>query len=153
MKNDENETSESNKEIIFFLGIYFSISKPRQEKYFNEIIPLFEKKNLFEHIKKYAKSVTSKNQIFYLFSSLNYTQFSLNNDNEEEILNVPRDYLINYIKENIKGINNANLEQNIFYMEEYYQFSKFSPKRDQILRKLFFIGDKNAVNNLRLICC
>ena len=37
-------------------------------------------------------------------------------------------------------------------MEQYFKLEEFSPKRDQIIRKLFFNGDKNAVNNLRLIC-
>ena len=153
LKKENNEKEELNKEIIYFLGIYFSIPKIKQEKFLDDIISIFEKKELYEHIKKYVETVKLKNEIFYLFSCLNYTDFSLNTIDEEEILKIPKEYLIDEIKNNSKELNKALLEINISYMESYFNFCNFSPKRDQILRKLFSNDDKNAVNNLRLICC
>ena len=152
LKIEQNDNDIINKEIIFFLGIYFSLSKSNQEKYLTEIVKIYENKEIYQFIIKQVKSLTKQNHIFYLFSNLYYYNFPLNETDEEKILQFPKKYLINFIKLNFKESLNANFEQNIDYMEEYFQFESFSPKRDQILRKLFFKGDKNAVNNLRLIC-
>lgn len=152
LKKEQNDNDNINKEIVFFLGIYFSLSKSKQDKYLTEIIKIYENKEIYQFIIKYVKSLTKKNHIFYLFSNLYYYNFPLNETDEEKILQFPKKYLINFIKLNFKKSSNANFEQNIVYMEEYFHFESFSPKRDQILRKLFFNGDKNAVNNLRLIC-
>ena len=154
LKNEENNMNKELKdEIIYLLGIYFSIPKIKQEKLLNDILEIFGKKELFQHIKKYVETVKKNNDIFYLFSCLNYRHFSLNNTSEEEILKIPKEDLVNYIKQNSKEINIFLFEENLAYMETYFSFCNFSPKRDQILRKLFFNGNKNAVNNLRLICC
>lgn len=152
LKIEQNDNDIINKEIIFFLGIYFSLSKSKQDKYLTEIIKIYENKEIYQFIIKHVKSLTKQNHIFYLFSNLYYYNFPLNETNEEKILQFPKKYLINFIKLNFKESSNANFEQNIAYMEEYFKFESFSPKRDQILRKLFFNGDKNSVNNLRLIC-
>ena len=84
---------------------------------------------------------------------MNYTEFSLNNKKEEEILKIPKEFLVNYIINNLKELNKVQLETNISYMESYFNLCNFSPKRDQILRKLFFNDNTNAMNNLKLICC
>jgi len=153
LKKEQNTHDDNiNKEIIYFLGIYFSITKSKQEKYLKELIQIYENKELYQLIIKNVKSVTKLNQLFYLFANLYYYNFPLNEITEENIVKSPKKYLINFIKENFKENSIANLEQNISYMEEYFKFEEFSPKRDQIIRKLFFNGDKNAVNNLRLIC-
>ena len=153
LKKEQNTHDDNiNKEIIYFLGIYFSITKSKQEKYLKELIQIYENKELYQLIIKHVKSVTKLNQIFYLFANLYYYNFPLNEITEENVLKSPKKYLINFIKENFEENSIANLEQNIFYMEQYFKLEEFSPKRDQIIRKLFFNGDKNAVNNLRLIC-
>ena len=153
LKKEKNEKEELNKEIIYFLGIYFSISKVKQEKFLDDLINIFEEKELFLYLKKHVETIKKKNEIFYLFSCLNYTEFSLNNKKEEEILKIPKEFLVNYIINNLKELNKVQLETNISYMESYFNFCNFSPKRDQILRKLFFNDNTNAVNNLKLICC
>ncbi len=152
LKKENNDDDVINKEIVFFLGIYFSITKPNQDKFLKEIILIYEKKELYQLIIKNVKSITNPNHIFYLFSNLYYYNFSLDEKKEEKILQLPKAYLIDFIKLNFKGVVNENFESNIIYMENYFKFDTFSPKRDEILRKLFFNDDKNAVNNLRLIC-
>ena len=153
LKREQNGNDIINKEIIFLLGIYFSLPKSQQEKFLNEIIKLYENNEIYQFIIMNVKSVTKRNHTFYLFSNLYYYSFPLNETDEEKILQFPKKNIINFIKVNFKESLNANLEQNIAYMEQYFKFESFSPKRDQILRKLFFNGDKNAINNLRLICC
>ena len=152
LKREQNENDIINKEIIFILGIYFSLPKPQQDKFLNEIIKIYENNEIYKFIIMHVKSVTKQNHIFYLFSNLYYYNFPLNETNEEKILQFPKKNLINFIKVNFNESLDSKLEQNIAYMEQYFKFESFSPKRDQILRKLFFNGDKNAINNLRLIC-
>ena len=152
LKREQNENDIINKEIIFILCIYFSIPKPHKDKFLNEIIKIYENNEIYKFIIMHVKSVTKQNHIFYLFSNLYYYNFPLNETNEEKILQFPKKNLINFIKVNFNESLDSKLEQNIAYMEQYFKFESFSPKRDQILRKLFFNGDKNAINNLRLIC-
>lgn len=152
LKSENNDNDAINKEIIFFLGIYFSITKSSQEKFLKEITLIYEKNEIYQFIIKNVKSITNQNHIFYLFSNLYYYNSPLDEKNEEKILRLPKEYLIDFIKLNFKEVVTANFESNIIYMEDFFKFGIFSPKRDEILRKLFFNGDKNAVNNLRLIC-
>ena len=152
LKSEKNDNDTINKEIVFFLGIYFSLSKSKQDKFLNEIIKIYENNEIYQFIIKNVKSVTKRNHIFYLFSNLFYYNYPLNETDEGKILLSPKKYLIDFIKANFKESSSSNFEQNVSYMEEFFKFGEFSPKRDQILRKLFFNGDKNAVNNLRLIC-
>ena len=142
------------KEIIYFLGNYFSIKKINQEKYLDEILLLIKEKEIYQYILNNVKIIKEKNEIFYLFSSLNYSDFSPNNNmKEEDIIKIPTDNIINYIDENKKEIDDKILMENIEFLNGYWQFESFSPKRDQTLRKLFYNDDPNAIKNLKLICC
>ena len=152
LKGEKDDNDTTNKEILFFLGIYFSIPKSKQESYLKEIISIYENNEIYKYLINHIKSIKKQNHMFYLFSNLYYYGFNLGENNEEKLLELPKKYLIEFIKTNFKEIVNENFEPNIIYMEEYFEFGVFSPKRDEILRKLFFNGDKNAVNNLRLIC-
>ena len=152
LKNPENNNIIINKEIILFLGIYFSKNKSKQEKYLNEIIKIYENNEIYKYIINNIKSITIKNNIFYMFSNLYYYNFTMEEKDEEKILELPKKYLIDFIKKNFEYLISEDFEKNIIYMEDYFKLGTFSPKRDAILRNLFFNGDKNAVQNLRLIC-
>ena len=146
--------SEIYDEIIYFLGNYFSIKKVKQEIYFNELNSLVNKRDNYQCIIKVIKTIKEKNEIFYLFSSLNYINFSLaNNMNEETIIKMPTTIIINYIKEHNKNIDKNLLMENIRFLNDYWKFEDFSPIRDKTLRKLLFNDEKNSLNNLKLICC
>ena len=66
----------------------------------------------------------------------NFEEFNIDNGNDKDL------YVNHKFLYELDTKDNANFEQNIVYMEDYFQFESFSPKRDQILRKLFFNGDK-----------
>ena len=148
------KNNEIYNEIIFFLGNYFSIQKTRQDKYLNEIISIIQYNNIYKNLLKYSKSY-KKNEIFYLYSCLNYIQFPLNMFNEEIIKTIPTNVIIDYIIKKNKNLNKNKkiLWNNISYLNNYWKFEKFCPKRDQILRKLFLNNKGNDVNSLKLICC
>ena len=152
LKNKENDKDNIKKEIILSLGIYFSTSKSKQEKFLKELKNIYENNVTYQFITNNIKSISSLNHIFYLFSNLYYYNCSLDEKNEEKILSLPKKYLIDFIKLNFGNLITENFETNVIYMENYFKFGNFSPKRDAILRNLFFHGDKYAVNNLRLIC-
>ena len=148
-KNDEIYN-----EIIFFLGNYFSIQKTTQDKYLNEIISIIQYNNIYKNLLKYSKSY-KKNEIFYLYSCLNYIQFPLNMLNEDIIKTIPTNIIIDYIIKKNENLNKNKkiLWNNITYLNNYWKFEEFCPKRDQILRKLFLNNKENDVNSLKLICC
>ena len=152
LKNEGNDKDNIKKEIILFLGIYFSTAKSKQEKFLNELKNIYGNNVTYQFIINNIKTISSPNHIFYLFSNLYYYNYSLDEKNEEKILSLPKNYLIDFIKLNFGNLITENFEANITYMENYFKFGKFSPKRDAILRNLFFHGDQYAVNNLRLIC-
>ncbi len=143
------------KEILYFLGNYFSIKKIKQEKYFNELDSFVNKKDIYVYLINNINNIKEKNEIFYLFSSLNYINFSLdkNNKNELTILKMPTNIIINYIKEHNKNLDNNLLMENINYLNEFWKFDIFSPIRDKTLRKLLLNDEKNSLNKLKLICC
>lgn len=152
LKEDKN--AEINNEILYFLGNYFSIKKIKQEKYLNELDSLVNKKDIYQYIVKNIKIIKEKNEIFYLFSSLNYAKVPLDkNTNEETLLKMPTNLIINFIKKYNKNIDNNLLMENVKYLNEYWKFDNFSPIRDKTLRKLLFNDEKNSLNNLKLICC
>lgn len=149
-----NKEGETYDEIIFFLGNYFSIKKLKQEEYLNEIDSIVKEKELYKYIIKNINTLKEKNEIFYLFSSLNYVKFSPDSLKEEEhIMKMPTQIIIDYIKEKNKDLDSNLLMENISLLNDYWKFGIFSPKRDQTLRKLFFNNEKNSLNNLKLICC
>jgi len=151
LKNENNDKIFD--EIILILGNYFSIRKSMQENYLNEIEYIIKDNKIYKYIITNIKSIKEKNEIFYLFSALNYIKFSFINSIEEDILKVPTNNIINAIKENVKGLDINLLFDNIKYLNNYWKFGSFSPKRDKILRKLFYnYNNKNALNNLKLIC-
>ena len=152
---EKEENKEIYNEIIFFLGNYFSIKKLKQEKYLDKIDSMIKEKEIYQYIAKNIKTVKEKNEIFYLFSSLNYINFLPDAMKEEAfIIGIPTTSIINYIKEHNKELDTNLLIENINFLNDFWKFGNFSPKRDQILRKLFFSDEtKNALNNLKLICC
>ena len=147
-KNDDKN------EIFFFLGNYFSIQKTRQDKYLNEIISIIQYDDIYKVLLKYSKSF-KKNEIFYLYSCLNYIQFPLSMFNEKIIKTLPTNVIIDYLVKKNENLNKNKkiLLNNISYLNNYWKFEEFSPKRDQILRKLFLNNKGNDVNSLKLICC
>ena len=66
-KKEKNEKEELNKEIIYFLGIYFSISKVKQEKFLDDLINIFEEKELFLYLKKHVETIKKKMKFFIYF--------------------------------------------------------------------------------------
>ena len=152
LKN-ENE-GETYNEIIFFLGNYFSIKKLKQQQYFDKIDSIIKESNLYKYIIKNITSLKEKNEIFYLFSSLNYIKFSPDSlMDEKQIIKMPTNIIINYIKGQNSDLDSNLLMEHITLLNNYWKFRIFSPKRDHILRKVFFYNEKNALNNLKLICC
>ena len=152
LKNEKE--GEIYNEIIFFLGNYFSIKKIKQEEYLNEINSIVKENQIYKYIIKNISTLKEKNEIFYLFSSLNYAKFCPDSLMEEElVIKMPTKIIVDYIKEHNKDLDSNLLMENITLLNDYWKFGAFSPKRDQTLRKLFFINESNALNNLKLICC
>ena len=139
------------KEILFIFGNYFS-TKKNQEKYLiliEEIISEDEKyKNLLELFNS-----KSKKEILYLYGCLIYGNIIDISNDKDDILNYP----INIIYNIITNLN-PELDRNLFFkylqnLNFFYQYEDFSPKRDKVIRKLYFNNKKNSVNKLKLICC
>ena len=151
LKNIQNQ--DIFKEIIFFLGNYFSLPKIKQEKYLNEIISIVQGNNYYQYIINNVKSINKKNELFYLFSCLNYIKEPLVFLDENLIITIPTTQIIDYIMDKNKKINREKLLENITYLNNYWKYKDFSPKRDQILRKLFFNNKSNDINRLKLLCC
>lgn len=75
--------------------------------------------------------------------------------NEKIIKTLPTNVIIDYLVKKNENLNKNKkiLLNNISYLNNYWKFEEFSPKRDQILRKLFLNNKGNDVNSLKLICC
>ena len=151
LKNIQNE--EMHKEIIYFLGNYFSLSKIKQEKYLNEIISIIQGNNYYQYIINNVKSINKKNEQFYLFACLNYLKEPMNFYDEFLFLTIPTMQIIDYIMDKNPELDKKGLLENITYLNNYWKYKEFSPKRDQILRKLFFNNKSNDINRLKLLCC
>ena len=141
---------EMHKEIIFILCIYFSI-KINQEQYYNNFMAIISQKQLYQDLINNIKSIQDKKEILYLYGCLNYINFNPYPINEERVLQIP----INLIA-NISNGFNPNFDKNLFFenlpfFNKYYNFGIFSPKRDRILRKLFFNYKKNSPDLLKLV--
>ena len=63
-KKENNEKEELNKEILFFRNL-FSISKEKQEKYLDDIISIFEIKELFQYLKKQFETIKKMKFLFF----------------------------------------------------------------------------------------
>ena len=68
-------------------------------------------------------------------------------------LTIPTMQIIDYIMDKNPELNKKGLLENITYLNNYWKYKEFSPKRDQILRKLFFNNKSNDINRLKLLCC
>ena len=141
------------KEIIFILGNYFSLPKIKQEKYLDGIISIVQGNNKYQYIINNIKTINKKNELFYLFACLNYIEVPLNIYDENSLLTIPTSIIIDYIKDKNKQLDTKLLLENINYLNNYWKYNVFSPKRDQILRKLFFNNKSNDINRLKLLCC
>lgn len=128
LKNEKNDNDILNKEIVFLSGIYFSSMKLKQEKIFNELIAIYKNDEIYQFIINNIKTIKNQNHIFYLFSNLYYYNFSLDEKNEEKILQLSQKYLIDFIKQNFKELISTNFEQNIIYMENYLNLEISLPK-------------------------
>ena len=141
------------KEIIFILGNYFSIPKIKQEQYLDGIISIVKGNNIYKYIKNNLKIIKKKNEIFYFFACLFYIEVPLGIYDQNSLLTIPTNIIIDYITDNNKNLDKKLLLQNINYLNDYWKYDVFSPKRDQILRKLFFNNKSNDINRLKLLCC
>ena len=142
-------------EIMYFLCNYFSIEKKqdKQDNYFNSINKIASKSELYKFILDNINQLKSKYEILYLYGCLNYISFNDFTQEEKNILKIP----INNIVDIMEDLNN-NLDRNLFfenlaYLNKYYKYNDFSPKRDKILRRLYFNNKKNSLNKIKLICC
>ena len=151
LKNLQN--NEMLKEIIFILGNYFSLQKKKQEQFLDDIISIIQGNNAYQYIKNNIKTINKKNELFYLFACLYYIEAPLNIYDEKSLLTAPTNIIIDYIINRNQNIDKRLLLENITYLNDYWKYNAFSPKRDQILRKLFFNNKSSDINKLKLLCC
>ena len=140
--------SEMFKEIMFILGIYFSTNVKKEES-FNILIAIISDSEIYKFIINNIKSVTDPKEIFYLYGCLNYVNFNKNSKNEKEILQIPVNIIENIIIKNYDPNFNINMfRENLEYFNQHYKCGIFNPKRDKVLRKLFFNYENNSPNLL-----
>ena len=150
---NEIDNHELYNEIIFVLGNYFSTNKKKQEEYLNIIIALISEKDLYKYILDVIKNLKSNNEIFYLYSCLNYINFNTDiPKNEGEILEIPINIIANIIKSLNSKINKKSFFENLNYLNLFYKYDIFCPQRDKVIRKLYFNDKNNSLNKLILIC-
>ena len=147
------QNKEMFKEIIFILGNYFSLQKNKQEQYLDGIISIIQGNNIYQYIKNNIKTINKKNELFYLFACLYYIETSPNIYDENSLLTIPTTNIIDNIMNRNQNFDKKLLLENIAYLNGYWNYNVFSPKRDQILRKLFFNNKSNDINSLKLLCC
>ena len=144
------ETAEMHREIIFILGIYFSINV-KQARYYNDFIEIISQKELFQYLLNNIKSITNKNEILYLYGCLNYINFNQVPFEEEQVLQIPINLIANIINSLNPNFDKKLFFENLAYFNRFYKFGIFSPKRDRILRKLFFNHKNNSPNLLKSV--
>ena len=143
----DNINLEMYKEIIFIFCNYFSI-KVKQEESFNILIAIISEKELYKFIVNNIKSVTDQKEIIYLYGCLNYINFNINSKNEREVLQIPVNNIENIIKSYNANFDIELFRENLESFNQHYKCDIFNPKRDKILRKLFFNYENNSSNLL-----
>ena len=150
----KNENSrEIYKEIIFILGNYFSTKITKNKTFLNNIIEIVSEKQIYKYILNNIKSIDKNNEILYLYGCLNYVDFEDTLVDVKKVLKIPIQNIVTIIQSLNNKLDKHLIDENIAYLNNYYKFGDFSPKRDQILRKLFFNNKKNSINKIKLICC
>ena len=140
------------KEIMFILGIYFSTTK-KDDEYFSIIIAITSQKELYQYIINNIKSIKDNKEILYLYGCLNYLNFKPSSNNENQVLQLPVHLVVSIINSLNNKLDKKLIYENINYFNKFYNYVVFSPRRDKILRKLFFNHKNNSPNQLKLICC
>ena len=140
------------REIMLIFGIYFSTTK-KQEEFFNIIIAITSQKELYQYIINNIKSIKDNREILYLYGCLNYINFLPSSNNENQVLQLPVNIMISIINSFNDKLDKKLIYANINYFNKFYNYRVFSPRRDKILRKLFFNHKKHSPNLLKLICC
>ena len=133
--NNDVNYNEISKEIIFVLGIKYSLYKEDtiSKKFLKEI----QKQKLYNLIYKKFPPELNKKYFIYIYSLIIYFENNINED--IDYINYPRQILLDKIKDKLKTDNEKkNFESNFNYFEQFHEFEKFSPRRDKIIRKLFF---------------
>ena len=133
--NNDVDYNEISKEIIFVLGIKYSLYKEDtiSKKFLKEI----QKQKLYNLIYKKFPPELNKKYFIYIYSLIIYFENNINED--IDYINYPRQILLDKIKDKLKTDNEKkNFESNFNYFEQFHEFEKFSPRRDKIIRKLFF---------------
>ena len=138
--------------LYIFFGIYFYKEKEylEQDNYLNEVINLVSINEIYQFIKNKVETINKKNEIFYLFACLNYSNFNIdNNIDENNIIKIPTQEITKDIKIFNDKLDDNSLKENIDFFNNYLNFGA---ERDQILLQLFFNNKKNLINKLKLIC-
>ena len=150
-----NKNNEINKEIIYILGNYFSIKENslKQEMYLDYIINIVSVNKMYQFIKNNIKTISNKEEIFYLYACVNYLNFSIDNPfNENDLLKIPQNSIIDYMKTLNENLDNNLISGYINTFNKAYNFGEFSPERDHYLRQLYFNNKKNSLYKLKLLC-
>ena len=151
----EKINDEIYKEIIFFLGNYFSTGKKKekQEKYLNKIIDISSKDEIYKFILNNVKSVKLKNEIFYLYGCLIYQKFNDFSQEEKYVLKIPTNNIADIMEILNDKLDKRLFFENLAYLNNHFKYKDFSPNRDMILRRIYFNHKKNSLNKIKLICC
>ena len=73
----------------------------------------------------------------------------MNSKNEKEVLQIPINIIENIVIQNYNPNFNMNMfHENLEYFNQHYKCGIFNPKRDKVLRKLFFNYENNSPNLL-----
>ena len=123
-------------------------TKFKQEESFNILIAIISEKELYKFIVNNIKSVTDQKEIIYLYGCLNYINFNINWKNEREVLQIPVNNIENIIKSYNANFDIELFRENLESFNQHYKCDIFNPKRDKILRKLFFNYENNSPNLL-----
>ena len=114
---------------------------------------MISKDEIYLFVLNNIKSLEKKKEIFYLYGSLKYFNFSDFFQDEKEVLKIPINNIANIIQTYNTKLDKNLFFENISFLNDYYNYSDFNIKRDKILRKLYFNKKNNSINKLRLLCC
>ena len=135
--NNDDQYNEISKEIIYILGVIYSICNDDiiLEECFEKVEKIKNQK-LYKLIHQKMPKLNEK-YIFYIYSLIIFYEKNVNENRDYKTY--PRKMLLDKIKEKLKTVKEKeNFEFNFYYFEKVHEFEQFSPKRDKYIRKLFF---------------
>ena len=135
--NNDDQYNEISKEIIYILGVIYSICNDDiiLEECFEKVEKIKNQK-LYKLIHQKMPKLNEK-YIFYIYSLIIFYEKNVNENRDYKTY--PRKMLLDKIKEKLKTVKEKeNFEFNFYYFEKIHEFEQFSPKRDKYIRKLFF---------------